>query len=207
MQPEAKRAEYITDYDSLPQNSIEVDNIGYTIQIPDYLTKLESDYSKGAMYYEQGDEVKYIMITEALDEEMSLVDPSYYEDDETMKKYGIKDVKKMFASLGYGLPDSYYNILKCVSLLDWEDYNIFSVRKSVAFSMYAVLRAELYMDLDNYLYERGDVRAIIQSGGDGGYKIDVFHVDGLNGAYGIMIRDENLSFEEVVAMLNTVEFK
>lgn len=76
----------------------------------------------------------------------------------------------------------------------------------MAFSVYAVLRAELYMDLDNYIYERGDVRAIVQVGGDGYYKIDVFHMDDLDGGYGMMIKDPDLSFEEAVAMLNSIEF-
>lgn len=211
--PECKRAEYITDFDTMPENSMEVDNGGYTIQIPDYL--LKDDYDKANVYYtesEDADETdfgaKYIMLTEKyeFDEPMSLVDPSYYEEDTTIKKYGIKDVEKMFASLGYGTPDSYYNILKCVCLLDWEDYNILSVNKSVAFSVYAVLRTELYMNLDNYIYERGGVRAIVQYGGEGYFQIDVFSADDLDGAYGMRINDPDLSFEEVVAMLNSIEF-
>lgn len=203
--PECKRAEFITDFDTMPKDSMEVDNGGYTMRIPDYLIK--SDYEAANVYNTEDGEGKFIMLTEPFDEAMSLVNPEDYEDDETMKKYGIKDVEKMFASLGYGTPDSYYNILKCVCLLDWEDYDIFSVRKSVAFSVYAILRVELYMDQDNYLYERGDVRVIMQAGGDGYYKIDVFHAGDLNGGYGMIIKDTNVSFEEVVAMLNSIEFK
>ncbi len=205
--PEAKRAEYITDFETKPEGYVTVDNVGYTIEIPSQLSK--SDYEKANVYSaEDGSEYgsQYLFLTEPFDEEMNLLDV-YQEEEEAIRKYGIRNVEKMFDSLGYGTPDSYYNILKCVSLLDWEDYNIFSVRKSVAFSVYAALREGFYMTLDNYIYERGDVRAIVQTGGEGYYTIDVFHVDDLNAAYGMRIKDENLSFEEMISMLNTVEFK
>ena len=205
--PECKRAEYITDLKSKPEGFVIMDNGGYTIKIPSYLSK--SDYEKANVYSaDDGTEYgsQYIFLMEPFDEEMSLVD-AYEEDNAEIKKYGIRNVKKMFESLGYGTPDSYYNVLKCTCLLDWEDYNVFSVRKSVAFSVYAALREGLYMTLDNYIYERDDVRAIVQTGEEGYYTIDIFHTDDLNAGYGMRIKDENLSFEEMVSMLNTVEFK
>lgn len=205
--PECKRAEYITDFETKPEGYETMDNGGYSIEIPSYLIK--SDYEKANVYTaDDGTEYgsQYIFLKEPFDEEMSLIDV-YEEDNEEIKKYGIRNVAKMFESLGYGTPDSYYNVLKCTSLLDWEDYNIFSVRKSVAFSVYAALREGLYMTLDNYIYERGEVRAIIQTGAEGYYTIDIFHTDDLNAGYSIRIKDENLSFEEMVSMLNTVEFK
>lgn len=205
--PEAKRAEYITDFETKPEGYVTVDNGGYTIEIPSQLSK--SDYEKANVYSaEDGSEYgsQYLFLTEPFDEEMNLLD-AYEEDNEEIRKYGIRNVEKMFGSLGYARPDSYYNILKGTVLLDWEDYNMFSVRKSVAFSVYAVLRTELYMTLDNYIYERGDVRAIIQTGEEGEYTVDIFHVDDLNAGYSVRIKDENLSFEEMISMLNTVEFK
>lgn len=204
--PNATRAEYITDFDLEPQNSMEVDNVDYTIEIPAHLSKM--DYDIGANCYASADnESKIIMFTKPYDEEMSLVNPEDYKDDVTMKKYGIKNVEKMYESLGYGRPDSYYNIMKAACLVDWEDYNAFSVRKSVAFSVYAFLRAELYLELDNYLYERDEVRAIIQAGEEGKYQVELFHIDNLNGSYTIMINDKYVTLEDVTAMLNTVEFK
>ncbi len=205
--PEAERAGYITDFETKPEGWISVDNTGYTMEIPAYLEK--NDYDQANVYAgEDGTEfgAKYIMLTTPYEEEMSLID-AYKDNEESVKKYGIRDVEKMFNALDYGTPDSYYNILKGVCLLDWEDYNILSVRKSVAFSVYAVMRKELYMTMDNYIYERGDVRAIVQTGEEGGYTIDVFRVSDLNAGYSMMIKDANLSFDEMVSMLNTIEFK
>ena len=204
--PEATRAEYITDFDRKPENTIEVDNGKYTICIPDDFSKLDVEVAANC-YASEDKESKIIMILEPSADEMSLLNPEDYKDDPVMKRYGIKNVEKVFDSLGYGRPDSYYNILKGTCLLDWEDYNMFHGRKAVAFSVYAYLRAELYLDLNNFLYERDDVRAIVRFGEEENFQVDLFCTDNLNGAYTIMIKDKNITLEDVTAMLNTIEFK
>lgn len=206
--PETTRAEYITDFEIKRENTIEVDNGGYTIQIPDDLLKVEvKEEVKVNSYASENNETEILMLTEAFSEEMTLLNPEDYENDPTMKRFGIKNVEKLFDSLGYARPDSYYNILKGICLLDWNDYNMLSIRKSVAFSIYAYLRTELAMNADNYLYERDNVRAIIQKGKEPNTHIDLFCTDDLNGAYTILVHGDDMTLEEVTAMLNTVEFK
>lgn len=206
--PEATRAEYITDFEIKRENTTEVDNGSYTIQVPGDLLKQEvNEDVKVNSYASENEETKILMLTEAFSEEMTLLNPEDYENDPTMKRFGIKNVEKMFESLGYARPDSYYNILKGICLLDWNDYNMLSIRKSVAFSIYAYLRTELTMNAENYLYERDDVRAIIQKGKEPNIHIDLFCTDDLNGAYTILVHGEDMTLEEVTAMLNTVEFK
>lgn len=206
--PEATKAEYITDFDIKRENTIEVDNGGYTMQIPDDLIKVDVNAEvKVNSYASENNETKIIMLTESFSEEMTLLNPDDYDENSTMKRFGIKNVEKMFETLGYARPDSYYNILKGICLLDWNDYNMLSIRKSVAFSIYAYLRAELTMNLDNYIYERDNVRAVIQKGKEPNTHIDLFCTDDLNGAYTILVHGDDMTLEEVTAMLNSVEFK
>ena len=94
--PEATKAEYITDFDIKRENTIEVDNGGYTMQIPDDLIKVDVNAEvKVNSYASENNETKIIMLTESFSEEMTLLNPDDYDENSTMKRFGIKNVEKM----------------------------------------------------------------------------------------------------------------
>lgn len=207
--PVCVRTEMITDYETKLENAQLVENNVYSIQIPDYLSLQENRTNdvRDAYWISGWKEVNYW-----LEKKPDFIDGSLlktgdnYSDDWMLKLCGGKP-ERMFQTLPYGMPDSYYNTVKAALLLDWKDYDMLNLYKSMAFKNYALLR-ELYNETSKlYLYERDDVRAIVERWKSGTFVIEVYSTDDLNSCYDIMIDDPGIGIEGVTAIMNTLEFK
>lgn len=203
--PECTGAEYFTDFSLKNEDTFTVSNAYYSIDIPASFTKKEVSEELSVLVYENVETDKRCMIMNEPDcVPMSLLEE--YEKNETddiIKKYGISSVESMLTSLGYGTPDSYYNIMKCALLLDYEDYDFWNLDKMVAFWIYGTIRINLYEDTVAYLYEREDICAIVE--GRGMYIVSVMPVDDLNTIYTFTVRSDDVN--EVFAILNSFQFK
>lgn len=215
--PECTRAEYITDYSVTDDAAITEHTEAYSYKIPARYTKADiRNHSVDASSYtapnaDSDSPYKYLILNRADEVEMNLLDPSYYKNEESLKFNKQVNAEEIFSSLGYGTPDSFYNTLKCVASLDYEDYSFWNLNKTAAFFTYATLRGGLYPDTTFYIYERDDVRAIVQTGTDqeyedcAQYQIDIFHKDHLNESYAtlLVVKDYN----EMLAFLNSIAFE
>lgn len=217
MLPECTKAEYITDYTVTDDTAITKHTNGYSYKIPGHYTEkeVEKDVADICAYSAPNADAdipyKYIITNTADEAEMNLLDKSYYEGEDSFKYIKEKDAEELFTSLGYGTPDSFYNVIKCVALLDYEDYSFWNLDKTAAFFTYASLRFAAYPDTRFYIYERDDVRAIIQTAtfqedeSKAHFQIDIFHKDHLNEPYGaiLVVKD----YEEMLAFLNSISFE
>lgn len=215
--PDCTKAEYITDYTVTDDTAVTEHANGYSYKIPSHYTKeaiKKDDFDVCAYSAPNADAeipYKYLIINNASDVEMNLLDKSYYEGEDAFKFIKEKNAEEIFASLGYGTPDSFYNVTKCVALLDYEDYSFWNLDKTVAFFTYASLRVAAYPNTRFYIYERDDVRAIVQTAifqedeSKAQFQIDIFHKDHLNKPYGtiLVVKD----YEEMVSFLNSISFE
>ncbi len=200
--PEFVAAEYITDFSLLEENAIEIGNDFFTVCIPDSFQETNGSLDEWFMIYEDTKSERLYKIQKiSIDVTMTVDDLDYQSLPES---YLHTTDESMLNSLGYAEPDSYYNIMKCVSLLDAKDYDKWDMEKIMAYSVYGSIRMNLG-EVKNYLYEREDLYAYVQYYKEtGAYKLEFFQPKDLNTAYVVTI--ENGDLEDVTALLNSIQF-
>ncbi len=201
--PKFVAAEYITDDSVLEENVTEIENDFFTVCIPDSFQETNVSSDECSVIYEDTKTDRFYKIQKnAIDVTMTVDDLDYQSLPES---YLHTTDESMLNSLGYAEPDSYYNIMKCVSLLDAKDYDKWNMEKIMAYSVYGSIRMSLG-EIENYLYEREELYAYVQYNKDTDtYKIEFFQPQDLNTAYVITIEKGNI--EDVAALLNSIQFR
>lgn len=114
-------------------------------------------------------------------------------------------LEKIVAKLGYGTPNCYYNIMKAAILLDEEDYSIWDEDVQVAFAVVASLKQRAYTGRQLWVYERGDVCAIVsQYEGTQSFVVEMVSVRNVEQVFSMYL--DNVQEEDVWKLLNSVEF-
>ena len=198
--------EFVTDFTGREQNTFTVSNDYYSVEIPEGYTKKEGTESLNVSLYETTESDRtYLLFDYGTDMTMSLLEEQWYEEDENLKQVNIKRLEKAFNKLGYGIPDSYYDVQKAIVLLKEEDYSFWDIDKQLIFFVLGTFKSAWEGEQNVWLYERDDIRAIIRQQEElKGYIIDVVHEDDLNTAYGMLIK--NAEETDVWKLLNSWEF-
>lgn len=201
--PEFVGAEYITDFTTVADETFEVENEYFRAQILQGFEKTgDLENSKETVFENRESGKKYRIQNMPSDVTMTVNDLDYQSLPES---YMNTSDESMLNSLGYATPDSYYNIMKCVSLLDAKDYDKWNMEKIMAYSVYGSIRISLG-EVNNYLYEREELCAYIQNNKEiGEYRLEIFRPEDLNTAYVITI--ENGEMKDVICFLNSINFK
>lgn len=121
-----------------------------------------------------------------------------------------------YEALGYGMPDTSYDTLRCAHSLSSEDYSFWNYNKGLAFTYLLPFRAGslFYSNGDTaktYFYETEDVCGIIceqyREDYDGNYnfKCDFYSTDDLNTGYtfSITVHDKETGY----AIINSLTFE
>lgn len=201
--PEFVGAEYITDFTMVADETFEVENEYFQAQLPSGLEQEDELKDLEEFVYRNNDSGLTIRIqNNASDVTMTVDDLDYQSLPES---YMHTSDESMLNSLGYATPDSYYNIMKCVSLLDAKDYDKWNMENMMAYSVYGSIRISLG-EVENYLYEREDLYAYIQNPKNTGeYKLEIFRPEDLNTAY--VVNLENATITDVTCLLNSIKLK
>jgi len=214
MLPECEAAaEYFTDFTLKNEDTYTVSNEYFSIDIPTYLSEKETfgkEDDSFTMYGTPDGEIGCAVFNEPESYPMSMVDAyEEYDEEKVLEKHHITDVEKMFESLGYGRPDSFYNVIKCVYLLDYKDYSFWDLDKMVAFSLYGIVRNEM-LGSKVYLYEKEDIRAFVECISDSMVGVSVMKTEDLNTPYTFIVRawgeGKTVDMNEVFGMLNSFQF-
>ncbi len=214
MLPECEAAaEYFTDFTLKNEDTYTVSNEYFSIDIPTYLSEKETlgtENDSSTMYGTPDGEIICVLVNEPRSYPMSMVEAyEEYDEEKVLEKYHIADVEKMFASLGYGRPDSFYNVMKCVYLLDYKDYSFWDLDKMVAFSIYGIVRNEMLAS-KIYLYEKEDIRAFVECISDSMVGVNVMKTEDLNTPYTFIVctrgEGKNVDMNEVFGILNSFQF-
>ncbi len=128
----------------------------------------------------------------------------------------LNRLAKGYESLGYGMPDNFYNTLRCTHSLSLDDYSFWDYNKGLAYTYLLPLRAGslFYSDGNNYktyFYETEDVCGIIceqyRENYDGNYRFqcDFYSTEDLNTGYiiSITVHDKETGY----AIINSLTFK
>lgn len=128
----------------------------------------------------------------------------------------LNRLAKGYEALGYGMPDNFYNTLKCAHSLSPDDYSFWNYNKGLAYTYLLPFRAgsPFYSNGDDckaYFYETEDVRGIIceqyRKDYDGNYhfKCDFYSTDDLNTGYiiSITVHDKETGY----AIINSLTFE
>lgn len=223
---DAMEANYVTELGAtgIPytEYSVTDDSLVMT-QTPYYTIGIPADYQKddaypldtGIVYRDETKDECVIIITETDELNMNLLNPEYYQDDNSLFHINEKYLAQGFKKLGYGMPDNYYNTYKCALSITEDDYDFFSLSKSLAYYCLVPFRtmAPHYADGINsrvYFYETDNKYAIIteqyNETFDGYmYWIDVLDPDYLNYPHSLLIYfldDPNQAY----AIINSIEF-
>ena len=209
--PACVPAEYFTDYSLKYDNTFTVSNEYFSVEIPEgYVYKEDIPESLNVSAYVLPETAStshsYMIINEPYNIYMNLLDPEYSGETEMIPGIKISNQEKIFTSLDYPAPDSFYNIMKGAALLDKKDYTFWNYKKQVAFVSLAYIKEAFYADCNTlYIYERDDIRAIIRCPQESNlHTIDIVHIDDLNTAYSITVKTDNIN--DVFALINSFEF-
>ena len=214
MLPECEAvAEYFTDFTLENKDTYTVSNEYFSIDIPTYLSEKETFGKEGdsfTMYGTPDGAISCVLVNEPESYPMSMIEAyEEYDEEKVLEKYNITDVEKMFMSLGYGRPDSFYNVMKCVYFLDYKDYSFWDLDKMVAFSIYGIVRGEMLAS-KIYFYEKEDIRAFVECISDGTVGVNVMKTEDLNTPYTFIIRareeGKTVDMNEVFGILNSFQF-
>ncbi len=203
-----KGGEMITDYETKPEKGVSVGNEYIKFKLPQEMTQAENKTSLDAYVIKNntGDK-QCVLINKMSDVTISLVDEAHTNEEgkKLIKRYGASNVENAYESMGYPVPDSYYNIMKCMTLLDYEDFDFLSMRKAQVFVAMVELRKVIYQERKLYVYERDDVCAFVQERSKNQYAIEFFEKNDLNTVCAITMKTQD--FDDIKCILNTVEFK
>lgn len=201
-------AEYILDFSNKPDDAVTVENDYFSVGISEDFTLNNADKELGVLSYKSNTNGDAIMICyEPNDMTKSLLDREMYKDDIVLEEAGIDNPEERVSLLCSVSPDSYYNTLKNAALLDSSNYDFWNLDKATAFYILGSIRESAYGGYIPYIYERDNVFAIIskpEKEGKG-YIIDMVKADDLNSTYLIIYNTKYL--DDVVALVNTLEFK
>ena len=128
----------------------------------------------------------------------------------------LNRLAKGYEALGYGMPDNFYNTLRCAHSLSPDDYSFWNYNKGLAYTYLLPFRAgsPFYSNGDNcktYFYETEDVCGIIceqyREDYDGNYRFqcDFYSTDDLNTGYiiSITVHDKETGY----AIINSLTFE
>lgn len=214
---------YFEDYSVTDDSLVTVVNKYISLDIPSELTLVNEEYveEKGgegvAVYSNENEEYgDSVMVSNKPDhEEWNLTDVSQTLEAGAEEEFEIahEQFVKGIESFGNGTPDSYYDTLKCIYLLEHEDQAFWDMNKATAFVALATYRSILVNDQEAiYIYEREDIcgilhisRLIKEEYDYSGYSVQfkVYSPDDLDTSYLIMMRAKTL--EEIYAVINSVE--
>ncbi len=200
--------EYILDFSNKPDDAVTVENDYFSVDIPENFTLNNEDKELGMLSYKSNKDGDAIMICyEPNDMSKSLLDREMYKNDIVLEEAGIDNPEERVSSLCLVSPDSYYNTIKNAALLDSSNYDFWDLDKATAFYILGRIREGAYSGYIPYIYEREDVFAIISKPiKEGkGYIVDMVKADDLNTTYLIIYNTKYL--DDVVALVNTLEFK
>lgn len=205
-------ATYCEKYDVRFDSAVRADLITYTAEFPDSYVREEIKTGDiQCVSYTEGDS-KVLIIPNDEPIDGNLLDPDLYNDDDLLGGKSEKAVERIFGSLGYGLPDSFYATGKCTALVNEEDCTYWNMDKTVAYSVLGNLKQVWFPGgADVILYERDNVRAIISLGEDEDTSgvwvanVDVFDTKDLNMPTSIVCRTGDKEF--IFKLLNSVEYK
>ncbi len=140
--------------------------------------------------------------------DMILLNREIYESDELWRR-----VNKGFEQLGYGMPTTAYDSIRCALMMDSKDYNLLNYNKSLAFTYALPYRAGSFYVYDgvtswSYLYEDDDkcgfIREMYRESTDSyRYYFNFYDPEDLNTEYLLLItvKDRDTGY----AVINSVE--
>lgn len=211
-----KSAEYFTEYSVTNDSFSMVDNGEFSVKIPDGL-ELQDEISENLMEYESSDESKHVIMVKGSDASyLNMFDPENYTDvNETDMHMELEELTEGFEIIGKGYPDSAYGALKCMHLIDSDDYNFWDLKSARVFAVmgYSKAASEPLMGRDIFIYEGEKICGIVglscrenTDTGSATYRTQFkfFKTDDLNTEYMLMISAESL--DEAYAIINSVEF-
>lgn len=202
-------AEAFTAYDVTLDNGQSVFFDGLTITIPkDYTLREPNDkYSK--VYDRTGTNDHCIVISSAQDvSHMDLTDKENAAAlmEEYFFQISRRNIYKGFKDLGYGNPDSAYNVYKAAVLLTADNYNFWNWQRSYAYIVSVILNETMFYRGDcKYIYETEDICGIVfyndMTSMHHAYAY-MFSTDDLNTMYTLSLR--SISQEDIYGMLNSI---
>ena len=140
--------------------------------------------------------------------DMILLNREIYESDELWRR-----VNKGFEQLGYGMPTTAYDSIRCALMMDSKDYNLINYNKSLAFTYALPYRAGSFYVYDgvtsrSYLYEDEEKCGFIRETyheniGSYKYFFNFYDTEDLNTEYLILItvKDRDTAY----AIINSIE--
>ncbi|MBD5137790.1 MAG: hypothetical protein HDT24_00470 [Ruminococcus sp.] len=211
-----KSAEYFTEYSVTNDSFSLVDNGEFSVKIP-YGLELQDEISENLMAYENSDESMHVLMIKGYDaSHLNMFDPENYTDvSETDMHMELEELTEGFEIIGKGYPDSAYGSLKCMHLIDSDDYNFWDLKSARIFAVMGYFKAasEPLMGHDIFIYEQEKICGIVglscrenADTGSATYNVqfEFFKTDDLNTEYVLIIRAESL--DEAYAIINSVEF-
>lgn len=119
-----------------------------------------------------------------------------------------RNLTKGYTALGYGTPDSAYNVYKAVALLEADNYSFWNVNQGFAYVISGMIKNTSFIADHNYIYETEDICGIIHvrelPEDECKYYIvaDMFSTDDLGTAHGLLIKTNNLDL--AYSMINSI---
>lgn len=202
-------AEAFTAYDITLENGQTASIDGLTMTIPNDFTLRETNDKYSIVYDHPEPAINSIVVSGAQD--VSHMNLTVKENAETlMSEYfyqtNCRNLTKGYTALGYGTPDSAYNVYKAVALLEADNYSFWNWQQNYAYAMCCGLNATIFYHpyYDRYIYETEDICGIVfysDLSGDSAYAY-MFSTDDLNTMYTIF--GECDSQEKLYGMLNSI---
>ena len=187
----------------------------FSVNIPSDWVKKESDSDNFTIYVPK-DALEESVVQEAITStgtgedysDMILLNREIYESDELWRR-----VNKGFKQLGYGMPTTAYDSIRCALMMDSKDYNLINYNKSLAFTYALPYHAGSFYVYDgvtsrSYLYEDEEKCGFIRETyheniGSYKYFFNFYDTEDLNTEYLLLItiKDRDTAY----AIINSIE--
>lgn len=187
----------------------------FSVNIPSDWVKKESDSDNFTIYVPK-DALEESVVQEAITStgtgedysDLILLNRELYESDTLWRR-----VNKGFERLGYGMPTTAYDSIRCALMMDSKDYNLINYNKSLAFTYALPYRAGSFYVYDgvtsrSYLYEDEEKCGFIRETyheniGSYKYFFNFYDTEDLNTEYLIIftVKDRDTAY----AIINSIE--
>ncbi len=206
-------AEAFTAYDITLENGQSASIDGLTMTLPNDLTLRETNDKYSIVYDYDHPEPAIGSIVLSGAQDVSHMDLTVKENAETlMSEYfyqtSCRNLTKGYEALGYGTPDSAYNVYKAAALLEADNYSFWNWQQNYAYAMCCGFHATIFYHpfYDNrYIYETEDVCGIVfyndMTSMHHAYAY-MFSTDDLNTMYTLSL--SSISQEDIYGMLNSI---
>ena len=160
-------AKIFTAYDVTLENGQSASIDGLTMTLPNDFTLRETSDKYSIVYDHPDPTIRPIVLSDAQD--VSHMNLTVKENAETlMSEYfyqtSCRNLTKGYEALGYGTPDSAYNVYKAAALLEADNYSFWNWQQNYAYAMCCGLNATILYHppyYDRYIYETEDVCGIV----------------------------------------------